>query len=187
MSKKEIKIEKELTSDQIADFLRLLADEVEGRTVMEKTDLDIDLHNFNKMKIGIVKSHGGGLSLKLKIKDKKSMKAPPRQPQKRRHPPFEDVADLKYRPLKKQLNRTFKAIGDSLRKKELPPDPTMTTFMDEAKLMISYPGFGDDHYDRFHAACRDLQQAFKDGDRSRMAELHAHLNELKKQCHNRYK
>jgi len=49
MGDKKIAIEKTLNANQIAAFLRLLADELEGETSGEPNEFGSQLHDFNKL------------------------------------------------------------------------------------------------------------------------------------------
>lgn len=180
---KQIKIEKTLESKQIAAFLRLLASEIEGTHDEELKNYGVDLHNFNKIKVGLVQHEGGQLHLTLKIKDrgnstktKGSLKEP-----------FEDVAALKYRPLKKKLSATFKRVKKHIAADELPPPATIAAFLHEAREMVSFPGFGDDYYHEFSKACTALETAFQENDFATFKELTQKISSLKNTCHSRYK
>lgn len=98
-----------------------------------------------------------------------------------------DVADLKYRPLKKELKKIEKAIRSSIENNELPGTETMTEFIAEVRVMISYPGFGDEYYDSFLAACLVLQEVFKKKDFASFSAQFETVKALKKECHARYK
>ena len=75
-----------------------------------------------------------------------------------------ELAEQKYRPLKKRIKRSFKKLKESLKRNELPPRGLVDDFMAEASVMVSYPGFGDEHYQDFSDACAALRKAREVGD-----------------------
>lgn len=97
------------------------------------------------------------------------------------------MADQKYRPLKKLIKKNFKSISASGSDGRLPSALVMEDFMAQAKVMVSYPGFGDERYSIFMAACDGLYEAFIRKDLALFAERLALLSSTKKECHHRYK
>ncbi|MFO7606262.1 MAG: GAK system XXXCH domain-containing protein [Desulfurivibrionaceae bacterium] len=97
------------------------------------------------------------------------------------------MADQKYRPLKKLIKKNFKSISVVTASGRLPGAPLMEDFMAQAKVMVSYPGFGDDRYSIFMAACEGLYEAFLQKDSALFAARLAVLSSTKKECHHRYK
>jgi XXXCH domain-containing protein len=98
-----------------------------------------------------------------------------------------ELAERKYRPLKKRLKKTFKKIKGCLERNELPPHSLIDEFMAEASVMVSYPGFGDEHYQDFTEACVALKKASDAKDLGLFAERLTHISRLKKECHQRFK
>ena len=97
------------------------------------------------------------------------------------------LVDQKYRPLKKMMKKTSKIIADSEANKQLPSALVMDDFMAQVKVMVAYPGFGDEHYSDFTATCDALYNAYKKKDRTLFGECFAIVVSLKKECHRRYK
>ena len=100
---------------------------------------------------------------------------------------FREIADNKYRPLKKSLKITYKAIVNQIEKGQLPSTSLITEFMAQTRAMVSYPGFGDSHYADFTQACDSLNQAFTSKDLGHFSEELKKISILKKECHHRYK
>ena len=98
-----------------------------------------------------------------------------------------ELVDQKYRPLKKMMKKISKNIAGSVADKQLPSAMVMDDFMAQVKVMISYPGFGDERYSAFMAACDVLYEAYNEKDRSFFDECFAVVISLKKECHMRYK
>lgn len=183
MAHKKIKIEKTLESEEIAAFLRLMASEIEGKGAVAMKDLGVDLHSFNKIKLGLIKKEGGNLTLTLKVKKDRPKNVAAGGKQKA----FEDLAELKYRPLKKVLKATFAKMHKSIRAEALPTAFAVEDFMAQARAMVSYPGFGDDYYESFIASCNEFEKAFRKNDLAAVKEIFVKISELKTDCHKRYK
>ena len=72
-------------------------------------------------------------------------------------------------------------------KGQLPSAAIVTEFMAQARTMVSYPGFGDDHYEAFTMACDSLLKTFQGKDYELFAIELKKISLLKKECHHRYK
>ena len=94
-----------------------------------------------------------------------------------------ELAEQKYRPLKKRIKKTFKKIKGYVERNELPPRSLIDDFMAEAGIMVSYPGFGDAHYQNFSEACISLKEACDIKDFKLFAERLAKISLIKKECH----
>lgn len=177
MEGKKITLEKTLDTQQVAAFLRLLADELEGINSSESNDLGWQLHGFNKLKLGLIKKEGGHLSLRLKIKDLDT--TPPAE--------FTDIAEQDYRPFKQLIKSTFAELASCAAQGHLPSPELLTHFMDQSRKLIAFPGFGDTYYDEYWQACQALEQVGNDGNLADFQKHIAAINTIKKSCHRRFK
>jgi|GEM_PF-5678839 len=182
MRRKKIKIEKTLEPDQIAAFLRRLAAEIDGSGGEGFNDYGVDLHNFNKLKVGLVKKEGGQFHLELKIKDKKTSDAE-YEPEVE----AEDFGESSYKSFKKKLAKNFKSIGRAIEEQLLPPAELIETFMNEAEQLVSYPGFGDEYYDSFMKECRSFKDQYLQKNMEGLAGQYGRILSIMKDCHRRYK
>lgn len=98
-----------------------------------------------------------------------------------------ELAEQKYRPLKKKIKKSFKKIKEWTARNELPPRSLLEDFLAEATVMISYPGFGDEHYHDFSAACLALKKAHDAKDMELFSRRLAEISRIKKQCHGKFK
>lgn len=96
------------------------------------------------------------------------------------------IAEYKFRPLKKQLRKQIKLIGQAVDSEQLPSKNSLEEFLDLVRVMISYPGFGDDYYEEFLATCLDLQNAFKRKDKELFKKTYARVIFLRNRCHKKY-
>jgi len=97
------------------------------------------------------------------------------------------LAEQKFRPLKKNLQKTFKKIRQCIQFNDWPDKATMEQFQIEIEIMVSYPGFGDEYYDNFLANCRELVHLFSKGDIKVFQKQYEKIAALRKDCHNRYR
>ena len=98
-----------------------------------------------------------------------------------------ELAEQKYRPLKKRMKETFKKMKRCLERKVLPPRSLVDEFIAEATVMVSYPGFGDEHYQVFTAACVALKEARDAKDLELFFKRLTEISRIKKECHGRFK
>lgn len=94
-----------------------------------------------------------------------------------------EIAEKKYRPLKRELKKVFKEISESAERGELPAAMVMDNFMAYTEIMVSYPGFGDENYQSFSAACQKLLKAFKKDDLAGFGDALQAVKDIKRDCH----
>lgn len=177
----------DLTNAELAGFFRQLADRLEGVAPVAADPAAggveaPDPGEFKKLKISI-KRDLGGLTLKCKFKalvkrtvaGDEGAKAPA------------DEGEVKYKKLKKRMKESFKSITETLMADIMPGEAVVTAFLQDAKLMMSFPEKGAEFYDDFDKACMTFERAYeaKDFEACRAAAIT--LNQLKKDCHSRYK
>jgi XXXCH domain-containing protein len=180
MGESKIAIEKTVDMNQAAAFLRLLAAELEGTTSSELNEAGIRLHDFNKMKVRLIKREGGKLALTIKVKNQNG-KGPEGTAE------FTDVVAQDYRPFKQEIKATFAQLRECASQATLPPSELLSQFMAQSKRLIAFPGFGDPYYHDYWRACQDMEQAVKEGSAPAFQEKMATIATLKKACHHRFK
>ncbi len=180
MGEKKITIKKTLDACQIAAFLRLLAAELEGINNPESNELENQLHDFNKLKIGLIRQEGGQLSLSLKVRNRS-------QETTVSTAEFTDTAERDYRPFKQRLKSTFAELTNCANQAVLPSSELLSRFMAESQQLISFPGFGDPYYNDYWQACLTMEQAAKKGPAPAFQEKLAAVHAIKKACHRRFK
>lgn len=98
-----------------------------------------------------------------------------------------DLTDRKYRPLKKLLKKSWEKIQREVAHGKLPSSLVMDEFMAQSKVMVSYPGFGDENYQEFTESCAALYQAFRAKNLQSFTDELGRVIGLKESCHNRYR
>lgn len=93
------------------------------------------------------------------------------------------IAEQKFRPLKRQLQKLFKDMRFSLRDNTPPAASMVVDFMQLAEIMVNYPGFGDENYPDFQEACRRLGSL---GTNTPLSVWQRHIeviDNLRRRCH----
>ena len=93
------------------------------------------------------------------------------------------LAEEKFRPLKKMMQQTFSRLKGSVQAEALPDRQVVYEFMQQVKMMISYPGFGDAAYPEFLSASEALATACSQGDQHGVQAAVQALLTLQDQCH----
>ena len=180
MGENKITITKTAEGKQVAAFLRLLAAELEGKDNPELNEFGIQLHDFNKLKMGLIKQEGGQLSLNLKIKNY-GQETPDTNPE------FIDIAEHEYRLFKRRMKSTFLELTHCAEQGILPSPKLLALFMSQSAELVSSPGFGDPYYDDYSQACSAMKQAVEEGSAAAFQEKLAAIRANKKACHHRFK
>ena len=175
MGSADSKISKIVTPEELATAFRELADSLEGKDAAGMPDLK----DFSKIKIG-VKNDYGQITLKVKVKSEacevcEECGEPLAGPGPEGKP--------KYKSLKKRMKSSFKVISSAVNQAVMPPQAAIEAFIADSRLMITYPGYGDEFYAAYDKAVDDFETAVAAGD---MAAMHAAVHELNHQksvCH----
>lgn len=207
MQFKEAKIERSMTRDELAAFLRELAD------TLEDSENPNSLANFHKLSMSL-KMTGQQAYARLKLRNPSDgcckaapVPAPLAQPEiKPAHEPaseqqetpvpeaaptIEPVADNEplpsYKSLKKNMKDNFKIIFKAVHEGTLPPADVVESFVKDAHTMTRFPGKGDEYYAEFREAANELVEALQSGNLAQLNETADRLNHMKTECHARHK
>jgi len=93
------------------------------------------------------------------------------------------LAEQKFRPLKKAMQQTFKRLQQEAQTDVMPEKQVVLEFMDQARLMVSYPGFGDADYPQFLAVSDRLAASHAKADMTEFREALAAIVSLQARCH----
>lgn len=186
--KQDRKVKIEMAMAEAADWLRDLADRLESP---EKDPGDAglpDLGDFTKMKIGF-KRVGDRVRVKARVKGSKapSEAAPGRCPEADEAAGEAEGQKDAYKDLKTSMKKTFKAIKESLDADAIPPADTVAAFLSDSERMIRFPGYGDEYYEAYRAACFRFREAHRSADLAACKSARDELERLKSDCHDRYK
>lgn len=168
------------TRAELSNLFRAIASALEGKQTDGMTLPPLE--TFRKMKIG-VKDEFGQVSVKLKYRT--------------------DLGDIEgepcacggvasdgkpsYKSLKKQMRSSFKTVYQAVHAGLLPPVDAVEAFIAESRLMVQYPGYGDEYYDAYLTALDTFATAWHAQDVVTMHTAVDGLNHLKTDCHQRYK
>ena len=188
----ERKIKQFLPPAAVAEYLRHLADALDGKTARLPSELRTLPEPIAKMEVK-GKAREGRWELKIKIKAEFS--AGPEKPEltEKRAPsqaaagPGETKND--YKKLKKRMKATFKAIEESLAAQRLPEPQVLRDFLTDSDQMMRFSGehFGEAFYPAYRAGCRRLSEAYASEILDDFKAAYAELDRLKKDCHKAFK
>jgi XXXCH domain-containing protein len=188
--KADRKIKLEMAMAEAADWLRELADQLETASHAPADDALPELADFSKLKIGF-KRIGDRVKVKAKVKGGPSPAESTSAPEAPAGGPPETPApsdgEKAYKSLKKSMKQHFKTIQERLEAGGLPPADTVAAFLSESDRMIRFPGFGDEYYEAYRAACFRFREAHRTGDIAACKTVCDELDRLKSDCHDRYK
>lgn len=185
------KLELLMTREEAASFLAALAKGLEtGSLAVGQSGLEIS--GFKSLAVSF-KNHPNGLYVKLKCKFPKPEESlacsvlredgtlPPECPVSC------PTGTVKYGSLKKRMKSQFKSIMESLAFGNMPNLDLVRAFVADGERMCSYPGKGDEYYPAYLESNAALLQAVEAGDVATAQALAGALDQLKKDCHDRYK
>jgi XXXCH domain-containing protein len=173
----ERKIERTMQRNELPAFFRELAEALEqdGDSALS------GVGRSRKFKIS-GKDEFGHLSVKIKIKsqwgeaggeaEEPGAEEPGRAPSKPR-----------YKDIKKRMKVEFRLIVKALHEGGLPAKDVVDSFVSDARLMVTFPGKGEEFYDDFSHAVEEFASAFAAGDRLAMGAMAEALAHQKARCH----
>jgi len=185
----ETKSKRKMTPRQLADGLRGLADVFDGKAATVPDGWPEDFRTVKKLSLKIKTRDGDSLSVRLKTARIAGTKDADR-PQTRKGKPRRDSNGGKphsYTDLKKQMKKTFNAIGASLAKDAAPTDSLLSKFLKDSESMTMYPDKGAEFYGEFRKSCDRLGRMLRSGNLDAARSAYEELHRLKNQCHKRYK
>lgn len=178
----------------LAGWLRELANGVEAGELPSQSG-PVSLEGCRSMKLSVKQGLGETLDVKLSVKFPKPAKTTGvavsdefgGYPDDAEEGESGDEEALpKYKSLKKHMKQTFKAIGAALAAGQMPPALEAQSFIADSRLMVSYPGKGDEFYAAYLEKTEAFQAALDAADIEAMKALHQELAQLKRDCHSRY-
>jgi len=174
----ENKIEKYMAEKDLPKFFRDLADALEhgGK------DEFVCVEDFVKFKLS-VKNEFGQMTVKAKFKPAKPCE--PLSVSEERGASG-DPGKPRYKSLKKRMKSSFKMIVKMIHDGNLPPKAAVDSFLSDSKLMVTYPGFGDEFYGEYIEACNAFRKAYEAESIALCLEAVNVLSSQKGQCHAKY-
>ncbi len=182
MGSRETKLEELLPKDGLAVFFGELAARLTGPSGENAEKAAGDLAGFSKVKIEL-KREGDKVEIKLKVRWDESKAEQAGETDSR----ATGSRKVKYKTLKKRMEKTFGAISEDLKKDLMPSEETVGDFLRDARQMVTYPGKGDLYYDDFTKACAAFREAFQKGDVAMVRAEFETLDRLKDESHDRFK
>ena len=180
MSEKQNRIDALISAEELPSFLRSLAEALEGKPETGGIELPAGIEDFKKIKLALKKSQSGQVSIKLRLKTMAAEQAGEEDE-------TDDEQDKRYKKLKKSMKKTWKKISKKADEGLMPPAETVERFLRESDEMVSYEGFGDEHYEEYATACRQLKAAHEGEQIEPFRVAFTKVESIKKVCHSKYK
>ena len=179
------KSEKVLDKSELAGWLRDLAAAVDVGELPGETGA-ASLEGFRSLKLSFKPGLDGKVMAKLSVKFPKTAAGALAEGAEEDDDEDESGALPKYKSLKKHMKQTFKAIGVALNAGQMPPGAEAQSFIADSRLMVSYPGKGDEFYAGYLEKTNAFEAALASSDLEALKALHRELAQLKRDCHSRY-
>ncbi|MBI9112569.1 GAK system XXXCH domain-containing protein [Maridesulfovibrio ferrireducens] len=174
---KENKIEKFIKPDELPDFLRKMAEAIETGKSEDMPGFTF-MAGFKKLKINI--SHNLEQTT-IKIKAKPAYESEEQKTD-------DGISGrLKYSSLKKRMGDSFKIIFKTIHAGSFPPGETVSQFIEDSKLMVTYEGYGDEYYEEYITACDTFKNAVENNNIEEAHKACDSLNNIKAHCHSQHK
>ncbi len=90
-----------------------------------------------------------------------------------------------YKVLKKRMEKMFKEIEFHITNGSLPSNLEAELFCNNAELMTTFSGYGDDMYPEFMKAIGEFREAFHQVDIHKCKSIFTEINTMKKACHSK--
>jgi XXXCH domain-containing protein len=205
-----------MTGPELIEFFKDLVHGLESEVETPDNGISLGLNEFRKLKIS-VKKHDGEYTLKLKVKRPEveaeqggesveetvqtgepdvsaeavaeAAESQAEAAQEKKPRAGTGGKKIKYKHLKKRMDKTWDAIMDSAEAGQMPPRAATLSFLQDSALMVTYTekDKGPEYYDDYIQAYKEFQEAYEAGDMPRIVETVQVLEKLKKECHAEYK
>ena len=169
------------TLGELPDFFRTLADRLESVGSEQTKGGDAAMTHFSGIRIK-VKRAGNQANVTMRVKWHKYRNIASEDEESNEN----GQEKIQYKSLKKRMGKTFKAFSRDLKKGTIPPTETIDIFLKDAATMMNCLE-GNSYCQRFVDACRSFKKACQSGDLAVAQTSYDHVNQLKKECHSRYK
>lgn len=180
------KSEKVLDKSELAGWLRDLAAAVEAGELSGEAGAVLSLEGFRSLKLSFKPGFDGKVMAKLSVKFPKNSTGGLAEAAEEDDDEDESGTLPKYKSLKKHMKQTFKAIGVALNAGQIPPGAEAQSFIADSRLMVSYPGKGDEIYAAYLEKTNAFEAALGTSDLEALKALYRDLAQLKRDCHSRY-
>ena len=95
--------------------------------------------------------------------------------------------DTPLKNLKKRMSKSFKTLMKAMDDGRLPALDLVVSWSEDADLMITLLDRGKEHLHSFQSKSHELVESVKQGQIQRAKAAAAALNQMRKECHSRYR
>ncbi|WP_051261466.1 GAK system XXXCH domain-containing protein [Desulfovibrio inopinatus] len=178
------KYEALVKTTELGEFLANVAETVKaGKLIFNEQD--VPLEGFSSLKMS-VKNMGESSLVKIKLKYQKTDDDGVFVQEGGTTEATSSSGRPKYKSLKKKMKNEWKTIRLSLQNGQLPNPAIASVFIEESRLMTTYPGKGDEYYTAFNTATDAFEKAINENDLEAARIAMSELGRLKRECHDRY-
>ena len=170
-------VRKQLARHELPDYLRELADSLEGGD--DACGCGVSLGEFHSIAMSLA-VEGEDVNLSIDLAQKDADDGGTAQD-------AEGLPQIDYSRLKKRMKSSFKTIFKAIHLQRKPPARSVESFLRDARTMVRFPGKGDDYYAEFLKCCYEFEAAYNRGDTEAVHRACDALNHTKTECHTRYK
>jgi len=182
MSTYEVKVEKKLSREELATFLRKFASGLKGGESLP-VGPGVDISGFDAVKLTL-KRDGEMTSLKLKV----AFKQPPEGSEAAAPEPQKQAAATEsYKTIKKRMKKSFAGIKTQVQAGQVPSADDAKAFHEDSRRMMSFPGKGDEYYASYENALKTFVKAIETGRLAEIKKSVAALDLVHQNCHKKYK
>lgn len=170
---------------ETATLLREIADSLEGKNngVSPAALYPVECFRIKSLEIEI-KQKGDEL-YQIKARSKSLPTSESREKSASSKP--EPDEKPKYKKLKKQMKQEFRQIHEALALNTLPEETLTDSFIKHSEMMVSYKSHGETYYTPYLSACRRFFEAIESQDLLTAKAIYQELNQIKADCHRKYK
>jgi XXXCH domain-containing protein len=181
-SKKKFK--NDYTSNQLSEFLRNIAAQIDGTSIENSDDEGYCFDNFMSITLKI-KRRPSGYSVKIKVKTESSEFIESKKKESGTDDWDVSNGEISFKHLKKRMKSSFKLINKDLIAGRLPNRAIVESFKEDTDLMGRFPKKCGDPYPEFKKACDGLLDAVDNTDFDALGNCYAELKRLRNECHRR--
>ena len=179
-SKKKLK--NYYTSNQLAEFLRNIATQLDGTSIEDSDDQIHYFDDFTSISLKI-KRQPSGYSVKVKVKTESLDLIDSAEVESNSDKDDVPTTEVSFKHLKKRMKSSFKSINKDLLAGRIPNREVVESFVADTDDMGRFPEKCGDPYPGFKMICDRLLEAVDKSDLVSLRNCYAELKRLRDECH----
>lgn len=185
MSSEEKSVKLKMSISELAEFLRGLAGQLEGEET--GTDLSgIRISDFSKLKLSM-KRKDDFVKVKYKVKHEEAEEEDDEEDEDEEDEKSAGSEKEKYKSLKERMKESYKTIKESMEADTLPEESVANSFIEDSRLMTTFPDKGDEYYDLYNTAVAGFEKALMEKNFLNVEIALKEIERIKTDCHEKHK